>query len=419
LIDCEAEVTDRRIIMDIITSELKKELDTCKTQEDLFGKNGLMKRVIKNMVEYMLKGEMEDHLGYTKYDKKGKNTGNNRNGVKSKNVRSNYGDISISIPQDRESEFEPQIIKKYQKDITFFDDKIISMYAKGMSTRDITEHIKNLYGVELSATFISNVTDKIIERAKEWQARPLDKVYAAVFFDAIHYNVKVDGHIVNKAAYTALGINLEGKKNILGIWVGENEGAHYWAGIANELKNRGVEDILISCMDGLKGLPKAIKAVFPNTEIQLCIIHLIRNSFKFIPHKYAKTFTADLKKIYKAPSQESAQFQLENLIQIWDKKYPLAVKPWVDNWENIVTFLKYPPDLRSIIYTTNAVESLHRQFRKVTKAKSIFPTDQALLKMLFLAQLSISKKWTQPIRAWKTILSQLSIFFEGRLIFNH
>ena len=271
--------------MNLLTPELKKELRKCKTKEDLIGTNGLMRNMVKNMVEYMLQGEMDNHLGYGKYERKETKNSNSRNGVKPKNVRSNFGELDIDIPQDRKSEYEPQIIKKYQKDISFFDDQIISMYAKGMTTRDITEHIKDLYGVELSASFISSVTDKILDLAKEWQARPLAAVYAVVFFDAIHYNVRENGRVIKKAAYTALGINLEGKKEILGIWVGENEGAHYWASVASELKNRGVQDILVTCIDGLKGLPKAIKATFPETEIQLCIVHLIRNSLKFVASK--------------------------------------------------------------------------------------------------------------------------------------
>ncbi len=405
--------------MNLLTEELKNELNNCKTQEDVFGKNGLLKSMIKNMLEYMLNQEMTEHLGYDKYDKKDTKLINSRNGNKNKNVRSNFGEITLDIPQDRQSEFEPQVVKKYQKDISFFDDKIISMYGKGMTTRDITEHIKDIYGVELSATFISNVTDKVLVFAQEWQARPLAQVYAVIFFDAIHYNVRQDNCVIKKAAYTALGINLEGKKDILGIWIGENEGAHFWATIVNELKNRGVSDILITCIDGLKGLPKAIQATFPRTEIQLCIVHLIRNSLKFVADKYSKNFLHDLKKIYTAPSQDAAQIELENLINNWDKKYPLAVQPWVNNWENIVGFLKYPPELRTIIYTTNAVESLHRQFRKVTKMKTIFPNDNALLKALFLAQKDITKKWTMPISTWKAVISQLFIFFPGRLIFDN
>ena len=403
--------------MKLLTEELKDELDTCSNINDLMGKNGLVKQLVSEMMNHMLEGEMNDHLGYDKH-KRNSATDNRRNGVKSKQVKSNYGEMSIDIPQDRESDFSPQIIKKHQRNIEGFEDKIISLYANGMTTRDITGHIQDLYGVELSAGFISNVTDKIMGIAKEWQARPLDEVYAVVFFDAIHYKVRESGRIVSKAAYTVLGINLEGKKDILGIWIGENEGAKFWATIVNELKNRGVNDILIACMDGLKGLPEAIQSVYHNVEIQLCIIHMIRNSLKFIPHKKSKEFIKDLKCIYTSPSQVLAEHELENLIEKWDKQYPLAIKPWVENWDRLATFFKFPSDLRRLIYTTNSVEAVHRHFRKVTKNKSLFPTDDSLFKILYMTSAKLSKKWTMPIQSWKIIVSQLSIFFEGRLIFK-
>ena len=405
--------------MNFLTTELKDKLDNCKNIEDLMGKNGLMKNMLKDMVSYMLQGEMEEHLGYKKYETKGHNSGNSRNGFKNKSIRSNYGEFELGIPQDRQNNFQPQLIGKYQKDISLFDDKIISMYSKGMTTRDIKEHLKDMYGVDISATLVSNVTAKVIDMAKEWQSRPLDTVYPIVYFDAIHYKVRESGKIVSKAAYTSLGINLDGKKDILGIWIGENEGAKFWLSVCNELKNRGVNDIFIACIDGLKGLPDAIKSVFPDAEIQLCIIHMIRNSLKFVSYKNSKEFCSDLRKIYQSPCEDNAQHELENLIQKWDDKYPLAVKPWVQNWDNLIAFFKFPPDIRKMIYTTNAVESLHRQFRKITKNRAVFPTDDSILKLLFLASRDISKKWTQPIRDWQFILSQLSIFFEGRLIFNH
>ena len=400
-----------------MTPEIKKELDNCKDMNDLMGKNGLVKGLVANMMNYMLEGEMSDHLGYDKHERKS-TTQNRRNGKKPKKISSDYGPMSIDVPQDRESEFEPKIIKKHQRSIDGFEDKILSLYASGMTTRDITEHIDELYGVELSPGFISNVTDKIMAQAKEWQSRPLSAVYAVVFFDAIHYKVRENSRVVSKAAYTVLGINLEGHKDILGIWIGENEGARFWTTVVNELKNRGVDDILIACMDGLKGLPDAIKSVYNEVEIQLCVIHMIRNSIKFIPHKHNKEFAYDLKQIYTAPSQISAEQELENLIQKWDEKYPLAVKPWVQNWDHLNTFFKFPHELKRMIYTTNAVESVHRGFRKMTKNKASFPTNDSLLKTLYLTSVKLSKKWTMPIHSWKTIISQLSIFFEGRLIFN-
>ena len=397
---------------------LKAELDSCKTMEDLMGSQGLVKDLVKNMVTYMMEKELESKLGYEKNGREPKVSSNRRNGSSAKKVRSTFGEIELETPRDRDGEFEPQLVKKYQKDISLFDDKIISMYGKGMTVRDIQDHLEDMYGIELSPQAISYVTDKVLQHTKEWQTRPLNSVYAVVFFDAVHYKVRDNGRVISKAAYTCLGLNLDGKKDILGIWVGENEGAKYWLQVCNELKNRGVQDILISCIDGLKGLPDAIKSVFPEVEVQLCIVHMIRNSFKFIPHKHSKEFTNDLKRIYKSPSETQAQIELENLIQKWDTRYPLAVKPWVNHWDNLVTFLKFSDPIRKLIYTTNAVENLHRQFRKVTKNKAIFPTDDALLKMLFLAATNVSKKWTMPVHSWKSIISQLAIYFDGRLIFD-
>lgn len=402
----------------ILTDELKHYLDQCKTQEDLFGKNGLAKELIGDMVTYIMEKELEAKLGYPKNGRVESEIENRRNGYNEKTVRSSAGDIRLKIPRDRNSEFEPELVKKYQKDITFFDDKIISMYAKGMTVSDIQNHVEDAYGVELSTGTISHITNKVLERAKEWQSRPLDDVYAVVFFDAIHYKVRDRGRIVSKAAYTCLGVNLEGKRDILGIWIGENEGASYWLNIINELKNRGVKDILIACMDGLKGLPDAVNSVFQDTEIQLCIVHMIRNSVKFVSYKNQKEFCADLKRVYHAPSEDAGQTELTKLIEKWSDKYPLAIKPWVNHWEHISTFFKFPHEVRRLIYTTNHVEALHRQFRKVTKSKAVFPTDDALLKMLFLAASNASKKWRFAVRDWLKVIAQLDIFFEGRIIMN-
>lgn len=401
-----------------LPDSLKMDLEQCKTMEDLMGSDGLMKNLLKNMVNFMMEKELESKLGYQKNDTAPTDQTNRRNGKSSKSVRSSFGEIEIETPRDRDGEFDPHIVKKHQRDISLFDDKIISMYSKGMTVRDIRDHIQDMYGVDLSASTISYVSDKVIKHAQEWQSRPLDSVYAVVFFDAVHYKVRDNGRIVTKAAYTCLGINLEGQKDILGLWVGESEGAKFWLQVCTELKNRGVKDILIACIDGLKGLPDAIRSVFPEVEIQLCIIHMIRNSFKFIPHKYSKEFTSDLKNIYKAPSESQAQIGLETLIDKWQEKYPLAVKPWVNHWDNLVTFLKFTDPIRKMIYTTNAVESLHRQFKKVTKNKSVFPNDDALLKMLFLASRDVTKKWTMPIHSWKVIISQLAIYFGERVSFE-
>ncbi len=398
-----------------LSFDLQEEMSKCKSMEDLTGKNGLFKRMLKEAAEQMLEAEMTGHLGYEKHSAAGRNSGNSRNGHTGKTVRTGFGEVPLDTPRDRQGTFEPQLVKKGQTDITELDEKIISMYAKGMTTRDIQEHVKDFYGVDISPTFVSNVTDKIIDLVAQWQARPLESLYPIVFFDAIYYKVRQDGRIVNKAAYTCLGIDLKGHKDVLGIWIGEKEGAHYWLSVLNELKNRGAEDILIACVDGLKGFPEAIAQVYPKAETQLCVIHLIRNSIKYVGSKYQKEFMKDLKEVYRAPSLESAEAALGNLTAKWGEKYPLAIKPWKANWANASTYFKYPDQIRKIVYTTNAVEALHRQLRKVTKNRSMFPNDEALAKMLFLAIKGVARKWTSPIQNWASTISQLAMFFEGRV----
>lgn len=395
--------------------DLKAELKKCKTAEDLTGKNGLLQRLIGGMLEQLLQNEMDEHLGYEKHSLLGDNSGNSRNGKTKKTLKSHYGPIELEIPRDRNSEFEPIAVKKHQRSISSFDDKIISMYAKGMTVRDIQSHVQELYGTELSPTLISNITEKVMESVTEWQARPLEKIYPIIFFDAIHYKVKENGKIVSKASYTCLGIDLEGKKDVLGIWIGDAEGARFWLKVCTELQNRGIKDVLIACIDGLKALPDAIKMIFPGVEIQLCIIHMIRNSIKYIPHHCSKEFVEDLKDIYKASTEEIAFQNVEKLQKKWGAKYALAVRPWLVHWENIKPFFAFPEQIRRLIYTTNAVESVHRQLRKVTKNKALFPTDESLIKMLFLAIRDVSKKWTMPIHGWKTIISHLSIAYGDRL----
>ena len=397
-----------------LTFDIEEALSQCKTLEDISGKNGLLKRMLKEMTEQILEAELTDHLGYERHSPEGNNSGNSRNGKTAKTVRSDYGEVKIETPRDRNGTFEPCIVKKRQNDISDFDEKIISMYAKGMTVRDIQEHVKDIYGVEISPTAISNITDKIISLVAEWQSRPLSAVYAIVFFDAIYYHVRQEGKVINKAAYTCLGVDLKGRKDVLGLWVGESEGAHYWLGIMNELKNRGVEDILIACVDGLKGFPEAINSAFPKTEIQLCIVHLIRNSLKYVGSKFQKEFIADLKTIYRAPSEDKASYELDKLNAKWGQKYPLAVNPWKNNWVHVSTFFKYPEHIRKIIYTTNAVEGLHRQLRKVTKNRSVFPNDEALTKILYLAIQDVRKKWTMPLANWALTISQLAVMYEGR-----
>lgn len=395
--------------------DLAAELKYCKTAEDLLGKNGLIKRLTKSLLEKILDEEMSQHLGYEKYDGSNKETSNSRNGKSKKAVRSSFGEIELDIPRDREGNFHPQAVKKHQRDISAFDDKIISMYAKGMTTRDIQMHVLDIYGVDISPTFISSVTDKVMELAKEWQSRPLEEVYAVVYFDAIHYKVRYEGKVVSKAAYTCLAIDTYGKKEVVGLWVGESEGATYWLNICAELKNRGVKDIFIACVDGLKGLPEAINAIFPRTEVQLCVVHMIRNSLRFIPSKHSKEFLQDLKDVYTSPSEDVGKCRLNQLEEKWGKKYPSAVNPWIKQWVNVSPFFGYPPELRKMIYTTNAVEALHRGFRKVTKNKAIFPTDDSLLKQLYLVMRDISKKWVNEVHNWKACLAYFVAAFPDRL----
>lgn len=374
-----------------------------------------LKDLFADTLKEMLEAELDDHLGYSKYDYKNKNTTNSRNGRNSKRVLSDLGEFDLTVPRDREGSFQPQVVKKNQTDISGIEDQVIGMYAKGMTTRDIATHLENIYGFEASPTLISGITDKITPVAKEWQNRPLEPVYPIIFMDAIHYKVKQDNRVINKAAYAVIGVNLDGIKEVLGIWIGGNETSKYWLLVLNELKNRGVNDILIACVDGLNGFTEAIKAIYPHTEIQRCIIHQIRNSSKYVSYKDLKEFNADLKLVYTATTEEAALAELERFEQKWGDKYLIAIRSWKNNWDELATFFKYPKEIRKIIYTTNAMESYNRQLRKVTKARSIFPSDDALLKMLYLATMDISKKWTQSIRGWAQILAQLSIFFEGRI----
>lgn len=374
-----------------------------------------LKDLFADTLKEMLEAELDDHLGYSKYDYKNKNTTNSRNGRSSKKVLSDLGEFDLTVPRDRDGSFEPQVVKKNQTDISGIEDQVIGMYAKGMTTRDIATHLENIYGFEASPTLISGITDKITPIAKEWQNRPLETVYPIIFMDAIHYKVKQDNRVINKAAYAVIGVNLDGIKEVLGIWIGGNETSKYWLLVLNELKNRGVNDILIACVDGLNGFAEAIKAIYPHTEIQRCIIHQIRSSSKYVSYKDLKKFNADLKLVYTAPTEEAALAELERFEQKWGDKYLIAIRSWKTNWEELAAFFKYPPEIRKIIYTTNAMESYNRQLRKVTKTRSIFPSDDALLKMLYLATMDISKKWTQSIRGWAQILAQLSIYFEDRI----
>ena len=376
----------------------------------------LFKETIAEFMENGLDAELDDELGYTKYDYKNKNTDNSRNGHSNKTLRTSFGDVEVSVPRDRKGEFEPQLLKKNQTSISQdIEEKILSMYAKGMTTSDIEEHIRDIYGIEVSDTTVSRITDKILPIAREWQQRPLEAIYAVVFMDAIHYHVRSEGRIIKKAVYIAIGINLDGRKDVLGMWVGENESAKFWATVLNGLKNRGVEDIFIACTDNLTGFSSAIEAVFPETEIQNCIIHQLRNSSKYVSYKDLKALMADLKAVYAAVDEETALNALDVFAEHWDKKYPKISQSWRDNWANLSTYFKFPQEVRRLIYTTNAIEGFNRQLRKVTKSKSVFPTDDSLLKMLYLAMMDITKKWTGRRQDWSKIYAQLTIFFEERL----
>ena len=376
----------------------------------------LFKELIGNVLENGLDAEMDEELGYSRYDYHNKNTDNSRNGHSSKNLKTSFGEMELEIPRDRKGEFEPQILKKHQTSISGdIEEKILSMYAKGMTTSDIETHIREIYGISVSDSTISRVTDKILPVVREWQSRPLERIYPIVFMDAIHFHVRSEGQVVKKAVYIAIGINLDGIKDVLGMWVGENESAKFWLSILNGLKNRGVEDIFIACVDGLSGFPNAIGAAYPKTEIQQCIIHQIRNSTKYVSYKDIKTLMADLKSIYAAVSEQTALNELDSFEEKWGSKYPKIAGSWRENWANLSTYFKYPKEMRSLIYTTNAIEGFNRQLRKVTKSKSVFPTDDSLLKMLYLAMMDITKKWTGRRREWGVIHSQLEVYFADRI----
>lgn len=378
--------------------------------------NTFFKDMMKVMIEEFYQGELEEELGYTKYDYRNKDSNNSRNGYSSKKLKSSAGEIEVNVPRDRNSEYEPQVIKKHQNTIgQDLEAKIISMYAKGMTTSDIESHIEEIYGYQVSDSSITRITDKILPLVKEWQTRPLEAIYPIVFMDAIHYHVRSEGQTVKKAVYIAIGISSSGEKDVIGMWVGENESAKFWLSKLNELKSRGVEDILIACVDGLTGFSNAIEAVYPQTQIQQCIIHQIRSSTQFVSYKDIKVLIADLKLVYKATTEESALLNLELFDEKWGKKYPKIAISWKNNWPRLSTYFKYPQEVRTLIYTTNTIEGYNRKLRKVTKNKSVFPTDDSLLKMLYLATQDITKKWTSRQRDWGQIISQLQIYFEGRI----
>jgi len=396
--------------------EVQRELRKAKSMDDFFGKEGIFARLFAHTIEEMLETELSEHLGYEAYEVKGRNSGNSRNGRYAKKLRTSAGDTTIQVPRDRNGDFEAQVVKKQVANTNELEDKIIGMYAKGMSVRDIQETLRELYGVEVSPTTLSAITDKVWGLVEEWQNRALANVYPIVYLDAIHIKLRHEGKVENIAVYTVLGVDVEGHRDILGHWVGNGgESSNFWLSVITDLQTRGVQDIFIACMDGLSGFKEAVLAVFPQTQIQRCIIHQIRNSLKYVTWNDRKAFMVDLKQVYQAATRESAEANLLQLSEKWSDKYAVAVRSWQNNWEDLVTFFAYPAEIRRLIYTTNSVEGYHRQLRKVTKAKSIFPTPEAARKLLFLANRDILKKWTMPIPHWPLILNQLVIRFEGRL----
>jgi len=401
--------------MSTLPKEFLREMITSGNLKSAGDLQSYLKDIFKDVLQEMLEAELEVELGYSKGDRENKNTSNRRNGYSEKKVKTQFGEMSLDIPRDRNGDFEPAVVPKNKRDISGIEEKVISLYARGMSTRDIHEQIKDIYGIEVSAEMVSKITDSILPSIKEWQHRSLDSIYPFVFLDAIHYKVREDGQIKTKAAYVVLGINVDGYKDILGIWIGENESSKFWLGVLTELKNRGLQDVLIFSVDGLTGLNDAIKSAFPKSEIQRCIIHQLRNSFKYVSYKDLKGFAKDFKEVYSAVTEESAYEKLMSLQDKWGQKYPFAIKSWDENWSLLSSFFKFPKEIRTIMYTTNAIESLHRQFRKVTKTKSVFTNDQSLEKILYLASQNVIKKWTQRYRNWDSIINQLAILYDDRL----
>lgn len=386
-----------------------------KNPEDLIGETGLLKQLTKQLLERAMQAEMTVHLGYEKNAPAEKKTSNSRNGSYKKRVKGEFGNLDIAVPRDRDSSFEPVIIPKGQSRFTGFDDKIIALYARGVTTRDIQAHLEEIYGIEVSPSLISQVTQAVQEEVTLWQNRPLDEIYPIVYLDAIRVKVRHDGRVINKAVYLAIGVNLDGLKEVLGMWTAETEGAKFWLQVVTELKNRGVKDIFIACVDGLKGFPEAIETVFPDTQIQLCLVHMVRHSLKYVSWKQRKEVAAELKAIYQAPTIEQAEVHLTQFEARWNDSHPTIGKSWRNNWERITPLFSYPPEIRKAIYTTNAIESVNMSLRKVTKNRGSFPNDDSMLKLLYLALKNISKKWTMPIRDWKAAMNQFMIIFENRM----
>ncbi len=405
---------DKSIDNELIDNLLKD----YKKPEDLIGENGLLKQLTKQLLERAMAAELTEHVGYDKHEAIGNNSGNSRNGKSAKTIKGTFGELALETPRDRNGTFEPQIIEKHQTRFTGFDKNILSLYSRGLSTREIQQHLEEIYGVEVTASLISSVTDEVLDEIKTWQNRQLDEVYPIMYLDAIQFKVRDNGHVKNKAIYLAIGVTIEGYKEVLGLWIAQTEGAKFWLQVVTELKNRGVRDIFIACVDGLKGFPEAIESVFPQSEVQLCIVHLVRHSLNYVGWKQRKEVAADLKLIYTAATDLEAEQRLAEFSRKWDEKFPMIAKSWRGNWTRVIPFFAHPPEIRKVIYTTNAIESLNMSLRKVTKARGSFPNDEAVSKLLYLALRNIAKKWTMPVHAWKDALNRFAIIYENRLPAN-
>lgn len=398
-------------MQDLNNKTIKDLARECQSVDDILT---MMKRLFQETLQLVFEAEIEEYLGYSKHSPEGNNSGNSRNGYYPKKIKTKFGETLLSIPRDRNGEYEPKIVEKYETSINGLEEQIIALYSKGVSTRDIEDHLKDIYGVNVSPTLISKVTDKILPQIMEWHTRPLEAVYPIVYLDAIHFKVRHENRIISKAAYTVLGINSEGIKDILGIWIGENESASFWLSVLTDLKSRGVQDMLIACKDGLSGFKEAIEEIFPETRTQLCVIHQLRNNSKYVASKDRKSLFDDLKKVYKASTLEQAELEFENFKEKWGEKYKSIVNSWEDNWLELTAYFDYPTEIRSMIYTTNTIESFHRQLRKVTKTKTAFPTDNALKKILYLTIQNITEKWGNPIPRWIECKGQFKIIFGDR-----
>jgi putative transposase len=395
--------------------KLLDELIKGKTPEEILGRGGVLKKLTKRLVEKALEGEMTEHLGYEKHDPEGKNTGNSRNGKGRKRVLTDNGELEVEVPRDRTGEFEPQLLPKRRRRLPGFDDKVIALYARGMTTREIQGHLEDMYGVDVSPGLISTITDAVLDDVRAWQSRPLEAVYPIMYLDAIHLKLRNSGTVQNQAVYLALGIDREGNKELLGLWVGEAEGAKFWLNVLTELKNRGVKDILIACVDGLKGFPEAIEVLYPQTRIQLCIVHMVRNSLRYVSWKERKAVARDLRAIYSSPTAEAGEAALEAFAARWDPRFPTISQSWRNNWDNLTVFFDYPAEIRKVVYTTNAIESINASLRKVTKKRGAFPNPESVRKVLYLAILKASARWNRPIKDWPAALNHLTILFEGRI----